>query len=334
QTGMMLAAFVLAFLAWTSVLQAWHIALLAFVVGICNSFDAPARQAMVVDLVDDRRDLMNAVAMNSTLFNVARIVGPAIGGIILAALGAAWCFTINGITFLAVIAALLLMRLPPLQAKENKEPLVVQLAAGWQYVRQHKIVRTIIAVIAVCSLFGFSYVTLMPAYAVDVLQVGEAGLGALNAAVGVGALVASLLVASLSSYEHNRSLLTWGNLLFPASLIALAMCRSLLPALLTIAVVGFAFMIQITAANTLIQTIVSDELRGRVMAFYVMSFFGTSPFAGLQAGAVAEVVGPAMGIGVGGAIALAFSVFVFFAVPELRQAEWDSPGAEREVRAP
>jgi len=319
QTVMMLSAFVLALLAWTKTLQVWHIMLLAFVVGICNSFDAPARQAMVVEMVDDRRDLMNAVAMNSTLFNIARIVGPALGGIVLAAVGAAWCFSLNGISFLAVLIALSLMHFPPFEAKAQTEPLTQQLAAGLRYVRQHKVVRSIIAVISVSSLFGFSYATLMPAYAVDVLHVGEAGLGALNAAVGIGALAASLLVASLRSHQHNRRLLTWGNLLFPSGLIALGVSRSLPVSLFFLALVGFAFMIQNTTANTLLQTIVSDELRGRVMAFYTFSFFGTSPFAGLQAGAVAEAFGPAMGIALGAVVALAFSVYIYFAVPELRR---------------
>jgi MFS family permease len=211
------------------------------------------------------------------------------------------------------------MQFPPFEAKAQTEPLTQQLAAGFRYVRQHKVVRSIIAVIAVSSLFGFSYATLMPSYAVDVLHVGEAGLGALNAAVGIGALAASLLVASLRSHQHSRRLLTWGNLLFPSGLIALGVSRSLPVSLFFLALVGFAFMIQNTTANTLLQTIVSDELRGRVMAFYTFSFFGTSPFAGLQAGAVAEAFGPAMGIGLGAVVALAFSVYIYFAVPELRR---------------
>jgi len=316
QTGMMLAAFALAFLAWRDVLQVWHIGALAFAVGICNSFDAPARQAMVVDMVDD---LMNAVAMNSTLFNVARIVGPAIAGVVLATVGAAWCFCLNGISFLAVIIALLLMRLPTFEAKQHTEPLLQQLATGFRYVRGNKVVLTIIGVIAVSSLFGFSYATLMPAYAADVLHVSETGLGALNAAVGIGALIASLIVASTSSSRHTATMLTVGNLLFPAALIALALSRSLYFSLLCLALIGFAFMIQNTTANTLIQNMVSDELRGRVMAFYTVSFFGTAPFAALQAGVVAEALGPAMGIAVGAVVALAFSVFVFFTVPELRR---------------
>ena len=319
QTGMMLAAFALAFLAWRDVLQVWHIGALAFAVGICNSFDAPARQAMVVDMVDDRQDLMNAVAMNSTLFNVARIVGPAIAGVVLATVGAAWCFCLNGISFLAVIIALLLMRLPTFEAKQHTEPLLQQLATGFRYVRGNKVVLTIIGVIAVSSLFGFSYATLMPAYAADVLHVSETGLGALNAAVGIGALIASLIVASTSSSRHTATMLTVGNLLFPAALIALALSRSLYFSLLCLALIGFAFMIQNTTANTLIQNMVSDELRGRVMAFYTVSFFGTAPFAALQAGVVAEALGPAMGIAVGAVVALAFSVFVFFTVPELRR---------------
>ena len=180
QTVMMLLAFTLALLTATKLLQVWQIAVLAFCLGIANSFDAPARQALSVDLVEDRRDLQNAIALNSTMFNLARVVGPAVGGMILAAVGAAWCFGLNGLSFLAVIIALLEHAAARGDAGSRSGRMMPQIADGLRYVWSNKPVRAIIALVGVSALFGFSYAVLMPAFAVDVLQVGEAGLGLLE----------------------------------------------------------------------------------------------------------------------------------------------------------
>jgi MFS family permease len=284
QTAMMVLAFTLALLTATKLLQVWQIAVLAFGLGIAMAFDVPARQALAVDLIEDRRDLQNAIALNSTMFNLARVVGPAVGGLILAAVGAAWCFGLNGLSFLAVIIALLSMRLPETTMQPRTVRMLPQIADGLRYVWSNKPVRAIIALVGVSALFGFSYAVLMPAFAVDVLHVGEAGLGLLNAAIGVGALIAALTVASLSRSRYKVWQLALGSLLFPLALIGFALSRSFPLSLAFLALVGFAFISQNATSNTLVQAIVPDELRGRVMSVYSLLFFGTAPFGALLAG--------------------------------------------------
>ncbi len=321
QIVMMALAFALAALAASGVLQVWHVAALAFGLGICNSFDAPARHALVAEMVEDRRDLMNAIALNSTLFNVARVVGPAIGGVLLASVGAAACFALNGFSFLAAVLALWRMRFPPSPTVEHSEPLLAQVGSGLSYVRNHEVVRTMISLSGVSALFGFFYATLMPAIAADVLQVGESGLGALNAAIGVGALIGSLLVASLGTFRRKGALLTVGSLIFPTALLLFSWSRSLSLSLATLIVVGFAFMTQNSTINTLVQSLAPDALRGRVASVFVLAFFGTSPFTALLAGALAEAFGPAVAVGIGAAINLAFALGVLVVVPKLRRLE-------------
>ena len=321
QAVMMLLAFILAALAATQTLQIWHIGVLAACLGIANSFDAPARQALAVEMVEDRADLMNAIALNSTIFNLARVVGPAIGGAVLAAVGAAWCFALNGLSFLAVLVALLMMQLPKVHQQVRTDPITLQIAEGVKYVWQTPVVRTATALVAVSSLFGFSYAVLLPAYAADVLHVGEAGLGGLNTAVGIGALIGSLIVASMARVRRKGLLLTAGSILFPAVLFAFAFSRSFWLSLAALSVIGVAFVAQNATGNTLIQSIVPDSLRGRVMAVYTLMFFGTAPFGALQAGVIAQAFGPAAGVAVGAGIALAFALFVFFTVPVLRRVE-------------
>jgi MFS family permease len=322
QTAMMLLAFTLALLTATKLLQVWQVAVLAFGLGIAISFDIPARQALAVDLIEDRRDLQNAIALNATMFNLARVVGPAVGGIILAAAGAAWCFGLNGLSFLAVIIALLSMRL---SRETTKQPgavrMMPQIADGLRYVWSNKPVRAIIALVGVSALFGFSYAVLMPAFAVDVLHVGEAGLGLLNAAVGVGALIAALTVASLSRSRYKVWQLAVGSFLFPLALIGFALSRTFPLSLACLFLVGFAFISQNATSNTLVQAIVPDELRGRVMSVYSVLFFGTAPFGSLLAGGVAQAFSPTLAVVAGALITLAFVSFVFLAVPSVRRLE-------------
>ena len=321
QVTMMVCAFILTGLAATGQLQVWHIAAVALCLGVANSFDSPARQALAVEMVEDRRDLPNAIALNSSIMNLARVVGPSVGGIILAALGAAWCFGLNGLSFLAVISALLLMRLREAPPTRPREPLGAQIKTGLGYILRSAEVRIMVALVGVSSLFGQAYTTLLPVYAADVLHVGETGLGALNAAVGLGALTGSLTVASLSRFRRKGILLTTGNLLFPIALLCFACSHSFPLSLALLAIVGFAFVTQNSTINTLIQAIVPDDLRGRVMSVYALMFFGTTPFGSLQAGAIAQWLGPTAGVSIGASITLAFSLFVLLAVPSLRHFE-------------
>jgi MFS family permease len=347
QAAMMCLAFTMAILSGTGVLQVWHIMALAVGLGIANSFDAPARQSLAVEMVDDRRDLMNAIAMNSTMFNIARIVGPALGGIILAAVGTTWCFALNGLSFIAVIVALLLMRLPNVGKASHKEPVRAQIVEGLRYVWQNVSVRTIIGVVGVASLSIGSYAVLFPAFAADVFGVDATGLGALNACMGAGSLIGALTVAALGSYRHKGRLLTIGNLAFPAAVLLFALSGSLAPALfggglsassrvtflgatfppfyllglLMLVGTGWGWIVQNAMANTLVQSIVPDHLRGRVMSAYMLMFFGTSPFSSLIIGSLAQALGPAAGVAVGAASALGFALFTLVAVPKVRRLE-------------
>jgi len=319
QSAMMLFAFILAALTAIGTVQVWQIAVLAFALGIANSFDAPARQALAVDMVEDRRDLLNAVALNSTMFNLARVIGPAIGGIVLATLGATWCFALNGLSFVAVLIALVGMVIPIAAQSRTQESLGSQVRAGLQYTWGHTIVRTIILLAGVSSLFGFTYSVLLPAFAADVLHVGEAGLGALNAAVGIGALAGSLVVASLTRSRFRGQLLTAGSLTFPIALLAFAFSRSFPLSLACLATAGFAFVSQNATANTLVQSIVPDDLRGRVMGVYMLMFFGTTPFGSLLAGVIAQALSPTAAVAIGATITLAFALGIAIFVPSLRK---------------
>jgi len=317
QTVMTLQALLMAFLAGIGALQVWHIAVLSAVMGVANAFDAPARLALTVDMVEDRRDLTNAVALNSSLFNMARIVGPAVGGVVLASVGATWCFALNGLSFLAVLIALWRMRFPPLRQAAEPDPMAQQITAGLSYVLHHEVLRTILALVSVSCLFGFGYTTLMPAYAAEVLHVGETGLGTLNAVAGAGALIGSLMVASLGPFPHKGLVLMAGSVLFPVAILLFALSDSFLLSSVMLAVLGFAFVTQAAISQTLMQSIVPDALRGRVMSVFSLTFFGTAPFASLFAGAMAQARGIPAGIGIGGGITLAFALWVLFAVPAL-----------------
>ncbi|HEX9117501.1 MAG TPA: MFS transporter [Anaerolineae bacterium] len=322
QGTMMILAFVLMVLAsQRGVLRIWHIVVLAIGLGIANSFDAPARQAMAVEMVEDRRYLMNAIALNSTIFNMARVVGPAVGGAVLAALGAAWCFGLNGLSYVAVIIALLLMRFPPAPAVTQRGAFVSEITDGVRYVWGQGLIRSTILLVSLASLFAGSFAVLLPAYAADVLKVGAAGLGGLNAGVGVGALAGSLIVASSGHFRRKGLILAAGALAYPIALLAFAGSRSLLISLVCLLVVGLAFVAQNSMANTIVQSLVPDELRGRVMGFYMLTFFGTAPFGALQAGSLAQALGTRNAIAIDASLTLAISVTLLLATPALRTLE-------------
>ncbi len=320
QIAMMISAFILAALTWLKVLQVWQIAALAFLTGIANAFDSPARLALTPMLVEDRRDLQNAIAMGSTMFNLARVVGPAIGGFVLAGLGAGWCFAINGISFVAVLIALAGMNIPSdVGRPPSHRHMFAEIGDGLRYVWQQPVVRTLTAVIGMTSIFGFSYSVLLPAYAVDVLKVGETGYGLLNAAVGVGALAGALTVASLSRRRGKGVQFSVGSLVFPLTVLAFAATRSFAVALIFMACAGVAFVIQNATSNTIIQLMAPDELRGRVMSVYSLFFFGTTPLGALFAGAVAERWSSTGAVVLGAGVTLAFALFVVFLVPAVRK---------------
>jgi MFS family permease len=317
QTAMMSLALILAADMFLGTTQWWHIAVLAFLLGTANAFDAPARQAFVVEMVG-RRELMNAIALNSAMFNSARIIGPALAGVTLAAVGAAWCFVLNGVSFLAVIAGLALMDVRPYIGAPSTESPIRQIREGISYMWHHPAVRPLITLVAVSNMFALGYMALLPAFAQDVLHAGKVGYGFMSTAIGVGALAGALGLASLGDYQRKGLVLTVGNLLFPVMVIALSLSKSYHLTLGFLVVAGLGFMTQNATANTLVQTNVSDSLRGRVMSVYMMVFLGFFPVGSLIAGAVAERFGIQVGAAFGGVIALAYGLYMFWRIPAIR----------------
>jgi MFS family permease len=320
QTVMMILAFILATLTFSGLVQPWHIMVLAFGLGVANAFDAPARQSFVVEMVD-REDLTNAIALNAAMFNSAMAVGPAMSGVTYALFGPAWCFTINGTTFVAVIGALLLMHLKPRDVPSQHTSPLSDLKEGFRYVTSQPIVRTLIILIAIIGLFGFSFIPLFPAWAVKVLGGDETTNGLLLSARGIGALIGALGIAALGRFKFKGKLLTVGTFVFPSGLLLFTFMRWLPLSLLTLVGVGMALVLVMNLANALVQTIVLDKLRGRVMGIYTFTFFGIMPIGGLLAGAVAEHIGEPITLALGALILLGAAMLVWLFVPRLRTIE-------------
>jgi MFS family permease len=294
--------------------------LLALGLGIANAFDVPARQAFVVEMVE-REDLTNAIALNSSMFNLATVVGPAVAGLAYAIFGPAWCFTINGITFIAVITALLMMRLKPFTTQRRPTAALDDLKEGLRYVASHVAIRTLVATAAVISLFGLAFMTLMPAWATTVLGGDATTNGWLLGARGFGALTGALMIAALGRFNAKGKLLTIGSFVFPALILIFAATRWLPWALLTLVGAGWGFMVLFNMANTLIQILVPDELRGRVVSIYTLGFFGLMPLGALLAGWAAELIGEPSTVGLGALISLGFAGWLWLRVPQLRALE-------------
>ncbi len=290
QTAAMIFAFILAYLTFMELVQVWQIIVLAIGIGVVNAFDGPTRQAFVVEMVG-REDLPNAIAINSMIFNGARIVGPAFGGLLLAWLGAAWCFLINGISFMGVLVALFLMVLPPFMRRVRLESPWVQLKDGVTYVQRRADLRGILTQAAIFGVFGISYSAVLPAYVDRVLHVGPAAYGLINAVSGVGAVSAALLLARFGSQIQRGWWLTISAMSFPFVLLAFAWAPGLPFALFFAYFLGVCFLSQFTLLNTLLQTRVDDTMRGRVMSLYTLIFFGIAPFGTLLVGGVSETLG-------------------------------------------
>ena len=318
QSIAMTLAFVLAGLTFTDVVEVWHIVVLAACMGVVNAFDGPARQAFAVEMVG-REDLPNAIALNSMTFNSARIVGPAIGGILLAAFGAAWCFTINGFTFLAVIGALLAMRLAPFVRQPGTQSPWAKLKSGLVYVRDEHDLRALLLLAFAFSMFGLSYGTVLPAFVDKVLGQGPGAFGAINAASGIGAVSGALLVAQFGDRGNRGRWMSIAILTFPIILILFAV-NTRYPLTLILAVaLGVAFMIVFTLINTLLQTRVRDEMRGRVLSLYTLTFFGFAPFGNLLVGSAAEVIGITEAIVISASACFALAAAILIWTPSVRR---------------
>lgn len=296
-----------------------QIVLLQIFQGVINAFDTPARQAFVSEMVADRADLPNAIALNSSMVNGSRIIGPSVGGALIAGVGEGWCFAIDAFSYLGVVASLLAMRLEPrpLQSTAGRRVLD-ELHYGWRYVLGHIPIRTALLLIAIVSAAGTPYSVLMPAIAAQELAGGANTLGILMAASGAGALSGALYLASRESVIGLGRVILYATLMFGAGLIGFSFTRSLPVACVLLAFVGAGFMMQLAATNTFLQTIVEEQLRGRVMSFYTMAFFGTVPLGSLAAGIVAERIGAPATIAASGAICLAAGTWFGWRLPTIR----------------
>jgi len=316
----MLQSFVLAALALTKVITVHEVIALNLFQGIINAFDMPARQAFVIEMVEDPDDLANAIALNSSLVNAARLVGPSVAGLLIAAVGEGWCFLIDGISYMAVIASLLAMVVTAQESPSDQLSVMEELREGWNYVSTSHPIRSILLLLALVSLVGMPYTTLMPIFAGKILHGGAHTLGFLMAASGVGALGGAVRLAA------RRTVLGLGRVIpmtagaFGAGLIAFAASRQLWLSLLLLVVTGFGFMQQMAASNTILQTIVEDKKRGRVMSFYSMAFQGLAPFGSLIAGATASRIGAPYTLMIGGATCVAGAALFASQLGRIREA--------------
>lgn len=318
QTIMMFLAAVLAVLTFLNLIQPWEIIILAFLLGTANAFDAPSRQAFVNELVD-RKDLTNAIALNSTMFNTGTATGPAIAGLTYALVGPAWCFTINAVSFIGVIIALKKMKLPDIVQKTNKLSSFEQLKEGIKYVVKHRVIRTIILMVGVVSVFGISFATLLPAWAVNILGGDATTNGFLQSARGLGALTSALFIASLGRFNYKGRLLTIGSLLFPVLMLVFSFINWLPLSLLVLVGIGSSLILTFNIANALVQTLVPDNLRGRVMAVYTFTFFGFIPIGALLMGTLAEHFSEPYAVMTGSIITFTSALLIFIFVPAIRK---------------
>ena len=317
QTTMMMLAAALAALTLGGQVRVWHLFVLASMLGIANAFDIPARQAFVVEMVE-REDLMNAIALNSSMVNGARVVGPAVAGLVVAAVGEGWCFFLNAVSYVAVIGALLRMRLPRRPRAAAQVSAWESIVEGFVYSWQTAPVRALLLLLGLVSLMGMPYSVLMPIFADRILDGGPNAYGLLMSASGVGALAGA---ATLTVRRHIRGLGRWVALSaagFGASLIAFSFSRTLWLSSLLLVPAGFCMMVEMAASNTLIQAMIPDRLRGRVMAVYSMMFMGMAPLGALIAGALAAPLGAPATVAMGGAVCIVGGLVFGARLPALR----------------
>jgi MFS family permease len=318
QTASLLAALVLALLTLLGTVTVWHVVAVAVAFGVVNAVDVPARQAFVPSLVGEE-ELVNAIALNSTMFNGARVLGPAVAGIVLAAVGEGWCFAVNAASFLAVIVGLALMRVPAHRPDRHVRSTLARIAEGFRFVWVHVPIRALLLLLAVVSVTGMPYSVLMPVFAERVLHGGARALGLLMAASGCGALGGALVLAARRGI---RGLGRWVALAaagFGTSLVLFSFSRSLALSIGLLVPAGFAMIVQMASSNTLVQSMVPDRLRGRVMSVYSMMFLGMAPFGSLLAGALAERFGAPAVVGAGGTVCVAAAALFGRRLPALRE---------------
>ena len=302
QSAAMLFAFVLAILTLTGTVQIWHLFVIAAFFGIANAFDIPTRQAFAVDMVG-KEDLINAIALNSSMFNGARIIGPAIAGILVAAVGEGWCFFGNAASYIAVIAGLLMMRITP-EVRPRKGSTFANIAEGFGYVIKTKPILALLVLLGLVSLMGMPYAVLMPIFADQILGGGSSTLGFLMGASGTGALIAALLLATRKHVFGLGRWVVFACGAFGIAIVLFSFSQNFYLSALLLVPAGFSMMTQMSSSNTLIQAMIPDELRGRVMSVYSMMFMGLAPIGALLAGSLAGLIGAPETVALGGAVCI------------------------------
>ena len=314
----MLQSFAVGFLALSGLITVWHIVALALVQGVVNAFDMPARQSFVVEMVEEREDLSNAIALNSSMVNAARLMGPALAGVLIAAVGEAWCFIVDGVSYVAVIGSLLLMRTMRKEPMKVRGKIGEQIREGWSYVAGSVPIRSMLLLLALVSFAGMPYSVLMPVIASEVLHGGPNTLGVLMAASGLGALAGAANLAMRKTVLGLGTRIIVCSGLFGLGVMTLGWSKYLWVSLLVLPVIGFAMMQHMAATNTILQTIVDDQKRGRVMAFYSMAFQGMAPFGSLMAGVLSARIGTQWTLMFSGIICILGSLWFASRLREIR----------------
>lgn len=319
QVLMMLITLTLAALTLTHTLQMWHIFVLSAFQGIVRAFEIPARQSFVVEMVERREDLGNAIALNSSIFNGARFVGPAIAGLLLSLVGAGICFLIDGMSYIAVIMALLAMNVKP------RERMIIN-ANPWQHLKEGFLYavnflpsRTLLMLLSLISLMGMPYTVLIPVFAIKILRGDAQTLGFLMAAAGVGALIAAVYLSAKTTVRGLEEMIAIAPAILGLSLIIFALSRSTELSLLMMFAVGFSSILQVAASNTILQTIIDDDKRGRMMSFYTMSFMGMMPIGNLLAGTLADQIGVSFTLSIGGIVCILGSYWFYQILPQFQK---------------
>lgn len=315
----MIQAALLAWLCLSGLIQIWEIIVLSIILGCVNAFDVPARHSFVIDMVEKKEHLGNAIALNSLMFNGARLIGPSIAGVMLAATGEGVCFLLNAISYVFVIISLLMMHLQTKEAKHSETQIMSELKEGFRYTFGFAPIKHLLILLSISSLMGMSYSVLMPVFAKEILHGGSHTYGFLMGAAGFGALTGALFLASRKSVLKLGRIVPLSTLIFGTGLIGLSFSRFFPLSLLLMIFVGLGMMMQAAASNTIIQTITDDDKRGRVMSFYTMAIMGTAPFGSLMAGSLAKIIGTPWTIFFGGLSCIIGALFFLRKLPELRK---------------
>ncbi len=316
QSAFMLLAFLLAVLTHLRLIAPWQIMSIALLNGVVMAFDAPSRQAVVVELVG-KKHLLNAITLNSVAFNASRIIGPALAGILVALIGMAGCFYVNGISFLAMLAALFMIRQAHVPAQANSNSAFKDLKEGISQVLNNRLIKGLVMMVAVSSFFGIPYIILMPIFARDILHSGIKGLGLLMSANGLGAMFAGLILARLGDFRYKGRLLIFSSMLFSLAIVLFALSKDYILSMLILIFIGGSSVIAISLINTLLQTIIADNYRGRVMSVFMFTFAGMMPFGNLLAGSLTQAIGADFTLMINGILCAALFLAITFRFREM-----------------